>query len=144
MDVSVARCFILAALFSDGTGGSLPPHEGAAQEMPSAGQSVTGHSHAERLRRAGCPNCIAPWAHFTYDSKYCGYFVGGGAPFYRERAGKLHGERRYWYEGTWGVDYNPWYSRVRLQWYHGSRRQDGEGQYEPDGHNNPLIPLFLR
>ena len=103
-----------------------------------------GQQNAARLHRAGYPYCIARWARFTYGDKYCGYYVGGGATFYGNRPGLLRGERRYWHEGTWGMDYAPWYSRVRLQWFHGRRRQDGDGQYEPDGHNNPVIPLFFR
>lgn len=97
-----------------------------------------------RLRRAGCPNIIARWARFTYGPKYCGYFVGGGAALYGQPPTKLRGEPRYPFEGTWGMDYQPWYSRVRLQWFHGKRIQDGDGQYEPDELNNPLIPLIFR
>ena len=29
---------------------------------------------------------------------------------------------RYENEGTFGLDYDPWYSRVRLQWFHRNRR----------------------
>ncbi|MBT4864210.1 MAG: hypothetical protein HON53_03690 [Planctomycetaceae bacterium] len=101
-------------------------------------------STAAGLRRAGYPECLAPWARFTYGRPYCGYFVGGGAALYGRNPTHLRGERRVANEGTWGVDYNPWYSRVRLQWFHGLRRQDGEGQYKADRRNNPLIPLFFR
>ena len=83
----------------------------------------------ERHVRAGHPLCIAPWAQPSFGPRYWGYYVGGGAPF--------HGEPRYAAcEGTWGWDYDPWYSRVRLRWWHG-RYQGGEGQYEPNAHNNP-------
>ena len=99
---------------------------------------------ASRLRRAGCPNIVARWARFSYGPNYCGYFVGGGAAHYGQPPTKLRGEPRYPHEGTWGMDYKPWYSRVRLQWFHGKRKQDGDGQYEPDHLNNPLIPLIFR
>ena len=82
-----------------------------------------------RFHRAGNPHCVAPWACQTYGPRYCGYYVGGGAP--------VHGEGRCPDEGTWGLDYAPWYSRVRLNWWHG-RYQGGEGQYEPDAPNHPL------
>ena len=77
------------------------------------------------MARAGYANRVAPWAHPTYDSTYRGYYVGGGA--------LAHGEPRRRGEGTWGVDYDPWFTRVRLRWHHGRRLQGGEGQYEPDG-----------
>lgn len=81
------------------------------------------------FRRAGNPHCVAPWARCTYGSDYCGYYVGGGAPF--------HGESRCPDEGTFGMDYKPWFSRVRLDWWHG-RYQGGQGQYEP----NALVRPF--
>ena len=96
-----------------------------------------------RLERAGRPDCVAPRARHTYGPKYHGYYVGGGALFYGE-PDRLHGEPRYSYEGTFGMDYDPWYSRVRLQWFHGTRYQQGEGQYEPDHKNNPLSHFFGR
>ncbi len=87
-------------------------------------------SASQRLRRAGRPDCFAPWARCPDDAKYDGYYVGGGSP--------VRGEPRDAHrEGTWGRDYTPWYSRVRLKWWHG-RRQGGEGQYEPDRKNQPL------
>jgi hypothetical protein len=118
-----------------------------SQETIDSSQETAGWwpgSSAARLHRAGCPNCIAPWARFTYGRRYCGYFVGGGAALYGKSASLLRGELRYPYEGTWGVDYNPWFTRVRLQWFHSRRRQDGEGSYEADHKNNPLIPLIFR
>lgn len=83
-----------------------------------------------RFHRAGNPHCIAPWARTTYGPDYCGYYVGGGSPW--------RGDERCPHEGTWGVDYAPWWSRVRLNWWHGQRFQGGAGQYEPDGHNRPF------
>ena len=96
-----------------------------------------------RLRRAGNPQCVAPWARFTYGPKYCGYYVGGGAALYGQ-PDLLHGEPRYEHEGTFGMDYAPRYSRVVLNWFHGTRYQAGEGQYEPNHHNNPFEHFFGR
>lgn len=85
----------------------------------------------ERLSRAGCPQNYLPWAKCPDDRHYQGYYVGGGAAIGGE-------ERCPQCEGTWGWDYKlPW-QRVRLNWYHGSRHQGGEGQYNPDSKNNPL------
>ena len=97
-------------------------------------------SLAGRHARAGCPRAILPWAGPTYERFDCGYYVGGGSPFYGP-AGWFHGERRCPDEGVWGVDYAPWTSRVRLQWFHGRRAQGFGGQYEPNAHNNPLVDL---
>ena len=96
-----------------------------------------------RLRRAGNPQCVAPWARFTYGPKYCGYYAGGGAALYGP-PDLLHGEPRYEHEGTFGMDYAPRYSRVVLNWFHGTRYQAGEGQYEPNHHNNPFEHFFGR
>lgn len=86
---------------------------------------------AERLYRAGCPHTYLPWAKCPDDRHYTGYYVGGGAAIGGE-------ERCPQCEGTWGWDYKlPW-QRVRLNWFHGSRYQGGEGQYNPDRNNNPL------
>ena len=41
-------------------------------------------------------------------------------------------------EGTFGVDYMPWYSQYSQHWYHGQNQQGGEGQYEADHRVNPL------
>lgn len=92
----------------------------------------------EDLKRAGKPYRVAPWAHCTYDQNYSAYYVGGGAALSHDEPTHFRGERRYPDEGTFGVDYDPWYSRVRLQWFHGRRSQGGEGQYEPDRHNFPF------
>jgi hypothetical protein len=87
-------------------------------------------NQCERLQRAGCPHCVARWARPPWEKQECGYYVGGGAAWF--------GDARCPTEGTWGWDYAPWYSRVRLGWWHGRKFQDGEGQYEADRHNNPL------
>ena len=86
---------------------------------------------AEHLVRTGCPHTTAPWAVCQDESKYGGYYIGGGAA--------TGGDPRvYNREGTWGWDYTPWWSKVRLNWFHGRRFQAGEGQYNPDVNNDPL------
>lgn len=95
-----------------------------------------------RHARAGCPRRVLPWAGPAYERFDCGYYVGGGSPLHSRCAGLFHGEPRYPHEGTWGVDYAPWTSRVRLQWFHGYRAQGFGGQYEPNAHNNPVRDLF--
>jgi hypothetical protein len=86
-----------------------------------------------QLQRAGNPQCLAPWASCEDDRHYAGYYIGGGATF----GGDARVCRR---EGTWGWDYAPWWSKVRLGWFHGRRYQAGEGQYQPDKErvSNPL------
>lgn len=88
---------------------------------------------------AGNPQCVKQNARLTYDSRYTAYYVGGATPF--KRHGCLGGDKRCSDEGTFGVDYAPWYSRVNLRWSHGILFQDGTGQYEPD---RKSIPLGLR
>jgi hypothetical protein len=93
---------------------------------------------ADDERRAGYPNRVAPWARPFPDSQYRGSYVGGGAVLFGSPPDRLHGENRRDHEGTFGVDYMPWYSRVRLHWFHGRNHQGGEGQYEPDEKNKPF------
>ena len=94
------------------------------------GRAKNPPTEDERLLRAGNGR-YAPWARCP-NPWYSGYYVGGGA----WRMSK--GEGRYAnYEGTWGWDYVPWWSKVNLHWWH-SRYQAGEGQYEPDRKNTPL------
>ena len=83
-----------------------------------------------RIERAGQPFCISPWAQCSDEKRDFGYYVGGGSA--------KRGEIRCWHEGTWGWDYQPKGARVALRWWHG-RHQGGEGQYEPDERNNPLV-----
>ena len=132
-------CATSAALTALGTFGSLTD----ARAQDAGHCAIQYQALKPQLERAGRPDQVAPWAQHTYGPKYCGYYVGGGAAIYG-KPGVLHGEPRYAHEGTWGMDYNPWYSRVRLQWFHGARYQQGEGQYEPDHHNNPLSHFFGR
>ncbi len=113
----------------------LAGNQGDALDSPGSSQ----HSATESpMQRAGNPQCVAPWARSFPNSNYQGYYTGGGAALFGDRSTAFRGEGRYQGEGTYGVDYVPGYSRVRLRWFHGRKQQGGEGQYEPDGHNNPL------
>lgn len=94
------------------------------------------------MERAGNSLCISPLARCFPDPKYKGYCVGGGAAWYGTQARAFRGEGRCANEGTFGVDYAPWYSRVQTRWFHGRKQQGGEGQYEPDGYNNPFDDHF--
>ncbi len=96
----------------------------------------------ERHAQAGHPQCISPLADWSNTVKYWGYYVGGGNP--HKCGGRLFaGEaRRTRCEGTWGWDYVPFYSHVRLRWWHGRRYQDGEGQYEANYIVEPFSPEF--
>ena len=105
-----------------------------------AGDSqVAHHSVPENgMERAGNPRCISPLAKCFPDMKYKGFYVGGGAAWYHTKSTAFRGESRMPHEGTFGVDYAPWYSRVQQRWFHGRKQQGGEGQYESDAYNNPL------
>ena len=110
-----------------------PPTESDAEPNIALPQSTAERqlSHC----RAGNPRSFSKYASLTYDSRYKGYFVGGGVPTGR----RYHrGEPRALDEGTWGVDYAPRYSRVASNWSHGKLYQGGVGQYEPDHKNRPL------
>ena len=87
-------------------------------------QRAANASPYQRFVRAGKPHYIAPWARPSNESRDHGYSVGGGAP--------VLGEGRYADEGTWGWDYVPEYSKVRLDWWHGRRYQGGLGQFQPN------------
>jgi hypothetical protein len=103
------------------------------------GTAPDNHALPENpMERAGNPLCISPLARCFPGPKYKGYSVGGGAAWYGSPATAIRGEGRFVNEGTFGVDYAPWYSRVQMRWFHGRKQQGGEGQYEPDGYNNPL------
>lgn len=75
---------------------------------------------------AGRPTCIHSRAFPSDTGRYCGYYLGGGAPWY--------GEGRDAHEGTWGWDYHGFRfpKRVALGWWHGLR-QSGSGAYLTDG-----------
>lgn len=96
----------------------------------------------ERHAQAGHPQCISPLADWSNTVNYWGYYVGGGNP-YTCGGSHLAGEHRYVRcEGTWGWDYVPFYSSVRLRWWHGRKYQDGEGQYTANGCVEPFSPGF--
>ncbi len=94
----------------------------------------------ERFERAGNPLCLSPLADWSNKVQDWGYYVGGGNPL--KCGGRcLAGERRFTScEGTWGWDYVPCWSHVRLRWWHGRRYQDGEGQYRANGVVEPFSP----
>lgn len=97
----------------------------------------------ERHARAGYPQSVSILADWSNTPSYSGYYVGGGNP--RGIGGRLFGgEPRYVNcEGTWGWDYTPFWSRVRLNWWHGRRYEDGEGQYEANSKFLfPFTPMF--
>jgi hypothetical protein len=83
---------------------------------------------ADRHARAGCPQSIAPWAYFSYNNSYDGYYVGGGALY--------HGDPT-WFpcDGVWGWDYFGRHldRHVALGWWHGRKYQQGGGTYATDG-----------
>jgi hypothetical protein len=108
-----------------------------AGDPPRSGRK-TAAIYTNDERRAGYPHSAAPWARPFPDSQYRGSYVGGGAVLFGSPPDRLHGENRREHEGTFGVDYMPWYSRVRLHWFHGRNHQGGEGQYEPDEKNKPF------
>jgi hypothetical protein len=86
---------------------------------------------ANRHARAGCPQTVAPWAHYSYNRAYDGYYVGGGAVH--------HGDGpRVPADGTWGWDYFGYHfdRHVVLGWWHPGapgRYQSGGGKYDTDG-----------
>jgi hypothetical protein len=75
---------------------------------------------------SGWPTHVHSRAFPSDTGRYCGYYVGGGAPW--------HGEGRYAHEGTWGWDYHGFVlpKRVALGWWH-YREQSGTGAYQTDG-----------
>ena len=112
-----------------------------AQSTQRTHGGIASENHAlpeNPMERAGNPLCISPLARCFPGPKYKGYSVGGGAAWHGTPATAFRGECRYINEGTFGVDYAPWYSRVQTRWFHGRKQQGGEGQYEPDGYNDPL------
>ena len=131
--LTFSRC-VVGGLFKnrDGTRKRLHQYFGNSAEIEK--RPIRETTLYERRQRAGYPHCYSRWARCPDDSKYGGYYLGGGAAWKNEG-------RDYYHEGTWGWDYAPAYSRVRLRWFHG-RRQAGTGQYESDRKNNPLRDLY--
>ena len=98
--------------------------------------SADGAPHGEMrniVNRGFTPRQIARWAVPSWNRFYRGYYIGGGAVY----GGDARDVRR---EGTWGWDFAPSYSRVRLGWWHGRRHQGGGGEYRSNGR----VPLTWR
>lgn len=147
----MGRCLLVSLLFA---GFALGAAEAASADDPQrpssavgapAGAAVAalagpqaGSRTATGVVRPADPRSAAPPARGVFRSHYRGYYVGGGAVFSGSSANCLQGEPRRSDEGTFGMDYAPWYSSVDLHWFHGRRHQGGEGQYESDGKNNPF------
>ena len=109
----------------------LAPGGGEARADEHCEDDACRHPPVHSHERAGCPQCLAPWAIPSNTRHDFGYYVGGGA--------RALGEPRYCNEGTWGWDYHgAVFQWVRLKWWHGRHEQGGLGQYQPDG--PPLIP----
>lgn len=109
----------------------LPLAPAHAVELP--GWLCLGGDRADRFTRAGNSRQIARWAVPSWNRFYRGYYIGGGAVY----GGDARDVRR---EGTWGWDFAPSYSRVRLGWWHGRRHQGGGGEYRSNGR----VPLTWR
>jgi hypothetical protein len=101
----------------------------------------------QSMKRSGWSAYVAPWAARPNTASYDGYYIGGGSPFHSLRS-PLHEPRtgplrNSWraaisqVKGTWGWDYTPGWSRVRLRWWD-NRYQAGEGQYQTDRRANPF------
>ena len=105
--------------------------------IPAERSPTNAAALAARHARAGCPLAIAPWARATECGPYRGYYVGGSQWFRPWREGACD-SGRCMDEGTWGRDFDPWYSRVELEWQSGRLYQGGLGQYEPDRRNWPF------
>ncbi len=128
--------------FSDQASWQPPASDPIASELydsPAIHQST--FENMNRRVQSGFPYSLSKRASFTYNDRYQGYYVGGGVPT-GWRKGKSRGEPRYDNEGTWGVDYAPFYSRVVSNWSHGRLFQGGTGQYEPDHKNRPFGLTF--
>lgn len=102
-------------------------------------ESSAADKRKTQSARAGHPQRVAPWARLSIGKRHRGYYVGGGAV--------SGGHRRDVYrEGTWGWDYAPGWTRVRLKWWHGRRLQGGRGKYRSDGRTGlgalPGLGLF--
>ena len=110
-------------------------------QMTGAQATIDPFKNDIRRSQAGHPYELSKRAKLTYTEKYQGYFVGGGVPTGR-RQSKQRGEPRFSNEGTWGMDYAPFYSRVASNWSHGKLFQGGIGQYEPDHKNRPFGQTF--
>lgn len=134
------RVFGLMLVFSVFAATAGTAHAEKSHLIPTAPK----YSRAQRFVRPGCPHRVSRFAKVFPTYRYSGYYVGGGAALRVRGFGPtlLKGEPRRASEGTFGLDYTPPWSRVRLRWFHGARYQDGEGQYEQDKKNRPLSNPF--
>lgn len=110
--------------------------------------ALTAEGPAPACPREVCPHSggadeVASWAIDTYSGPYRGHYIGGGSIRHAGQR-RCAGEPRCYDEGTFGVDYDPWWSRVGLYWTHGRRYQSGHGQYETERRNNGFPNLFRR
>jgi hypothetical protein len=131
----------------------LPTCAHGAEKIASSGVAARSSacSCGDSVCRGGCASgkcsrhaqsgyglCVAPWARLTYGEKYSSYYVGGSMlPW--PCAFRACPEPRFPWEGTWGTDYEPPLTGVRLWWTHGRLYQDDGGQYEPDEKNRPFF-----
>lgn len=127
---AILTAFLLTLLPTTATADDRKPRR-------NSGRAALQHSESPP-QRAGYPGRVAPWATTWPNRKTRGYYVGGGAALFGFPATPLYGEGRRSSEGTFGVDYMPWYSQYSQHWYHGQNQQGGEGQYEADHRVNPL------
>lgn len=119
------------------------PYSWFGHKYPPDPRKQRPYTNAEKHHKHGHPTVLSPFADFSNKPNYWGYYVGGGNPHKRNSWLGNGPEPRYVQcEGTWGWDYVPPWSRVRLGWWHGRAFQDGEGQYQADGIVNPLQPTF--
>ena len=113
----------------------LTEEQGETSDRPANTEEALPCGHCRGRCRCNNFQEVAPWARPTYGKKYVGYYVGGGR---KPKSHRYPGEGRNLTEGTWGMDYEPWYSRVQLQWTHGRLYQGGVGQYEQNHKNHPF------
>lgn len=105
------------------------------------GSAAVGTPAGKPCPHSGGSDQVAWWARESYGSRYAGQYVGGGSPYSKGR-GVFRSEPRCADEGTFGMDYDPGWSRVGLFWSHGRRYQSGHGQYETEKKNRGFPNLF--
>ena len=104
--------------------------------LASFGQEQSDGSRPRKTARDGLNRNGAPWARPSIRGRHDGYYVGGGAVSGGDPRDVRH-------EGTWGWDYVPRWTWVKLKWWHGQRFQGGGGEYRSDGKTGiGLMNLF--
>jgi len=112
--------------------------------LPSpAAEGTPASCPAQKCPHSGGADEVAGWATDTYSGPYRGHYIGGGSIRHAGQR-RCAGEPRCYDEGTFGVDYDPWWSRVGLYWTHGRRYQSGHGQYDTERRNNGFPNLIRR